>query len=346
MTWSKVNDGLLSIDATALGGASSASDFVGTSANGVFHITGDTASWADANNGLTATEIVALAADPTSPSTFWAAVQNGGVFRSTDGGATWSSARSGIPGTYVVFVAADPANANNPWAGGPDALYKSVNAGGSWTKTSLLDGSVRSFGFDAKTPSTLYAGTYLSLYRSTDSGATWTMPTNVTGGFGQFGTVNAIVVDPSNSRNVYAGTANGDTYGFFRSTDGGTSWANSNAGLNLGPYGSVTGLAVDPSTSSTLFATTSNGGVFRSINAGGSWSPYGAPLSNPMANALVVNSGGVFVGTQGADARQPRRDDRRRPAPLHGGGLPRCIRQRIGRPDTCARSAVRRPERP
>jgi photosystem II stability/assembly factor-like uncharacterized protein len=222
-----------------------------------------------------------------------------GLFRSTDGGTTWASSKSGIPGSYVLGVAADPTNANNLWAGGPDALYRSTNAGSSWTKTSLLDGSVLAFAFDAKTPSTLYAGSSNGLYRSTDSGATWAMPTNVTGGFGYFGTVNAIVVDPSNSRNVYAGTANGDTYGFFRSTDGGVTWANSNSGLNLGPYGSVTGLAVDPASSSTLYATTSNGGVFRSTNAGGTWSPYGAPLSNPMASALVVGSAGVFVATRG-----------------------------------------------
>src|SRR5437588_6129500 len=53
------------------------------------------------------------------------------------------------------------------------------------------------------------------------------------------GSISALVIDPQNTRTVYAATGNG----VFKTTDGGASWKQADAGLH-GPF--VVTLVIDP----------------------------------------------------------------------------------------------------
>lgn len=84
-------------------------------------------------------------------------------------------------------------------------------------------------------------------------------------------TIAALAIDPVNPTRIYAGTIGG---GFFKSTDGGSSW--SNIGLNA-RFG--TALAINFANPDVVYAGTADGGVcnanrplFTSTNGGASWS--------------------------------------------------------------------------
>jgi len=70
-------------------------------------------------------------------------------------------------------------------------------------------------------------------------------------------------MDPSNPSTLCVGTFGG---GVFRSTDGGASWTDVNAGL--GTPG-VLSLAIDPSMPTTLYRGTKGIGVFRQVDFDG-----------------------------------------------------------------------------
>lgn len=69
--------------------------------------------------------------------------------------------------------------------------------------------------------------------------------------------VNSVAVDPGDANVVYAATWNSG--GFYRSTDGGTTWVRRNEGLpkQLG----LESIAMDPVTPQRLFLGTT-GGIF------------------------------------------------------------------------------------
>ena len=73
--------------------------FVGTQGGGVFRSTDNGESWAGVNNGLTATNVRALASSPVDhifAGTF------GGVFRSTDNGDHWVAINNGLEFPFVI----------------------------------------------------------------------------------------------------------------------------------------------------------------------------------------------------------------------------------------------------
>jgi hypothetical protein len=137
--------------------------------------------------------------DPVNKRLF-AAKGTGGVWLSEDGGASWRSIGDTLPSTVVGAVAWSPANG----------------------------GTVLAVSGDPSTGSGGYTG-YGAFY-STNLGATWSKATGVPDGALGF----AIEVDPTDPLEVYAATS----FGLFRSTDGGKSYANTNL-----PTGTCAGIA-------------------------------------------------------------------------------------------------------
>ncbi len=116
-------------------------------------------------------------------------------------------------------------------AGVAGGVWKSVNAGASWTPlTDLLANlAVCTLAFDPKNPAILYAGTgegFLNgdgvrgagIFKTTDGGLGWTrLPSTNTSDFYY---VNDLVISATDSNRIYAATRTG----VWRSLDGGANW--------------------------------------------------------------------------------------------------------------------------
>ena len=70
------------------------------------------------------------------------------MFQSSDRGATWSASASGLSDSYIASLASDPTSPSTVYAGtahpftssNPERIFKSTDAGASWTRTSLSAG--------------------------------------------------------------------------------------------------------------------------------------------------------------------------------------------------------------
>ena len=134
---------------------------------------------------------------------------------------------------------------------------------------------------------------------STLGSGRWTQP--IPGGQ----SVRLLVIDPTNSSTLYAGTDGG----VMKSTDRGASWQPIVNGLTSL---SVFALAIDPADSSTLYAGTFRGGAFRSTDSGANWVEINNGLTSRSVFALAIDptnpsivyagsGGGVFKSTDGGD---------------------------------------------
>jgi photosystem II stability/assembly factor-like uncharacterized protein len=251
--------------------------------------------------------IRALTINPVTPGVAYAAVEMVGVAKSTDGGTTWAPASVGITGSILDIraFAIDPATPTTVYAGGEDGVFKSTDAGATWTLTPspIL---VEALAIDPITPTTLYAGTLDSgIHKTVNGGASW-----VPSGAGlTVPAVFALVIDPTTSATMYAATGDG----VFKSANGGTSWTPANSGFT---FFKTVSLAIDPADPLTLYAI--NGDVlFKTTNGAASWTLLGAPISvvalviDPTApNILyVAGAGSVFKSTDGGANWIPANSD-------------------------------------
>jgi photosystem II stability/assembly factor-like uncharacterized protein len=139
----------------------------------------------------------------------WSAGGDRGLFKTTDGGHTWKPVLSISPDTGITDVLMDPKNPDVLYAaalqrrravgqligGGPESgLFKSTNAGQTWTKLTRGLPTVElgriGLAVNWKNPRTIYALITAQLgqggfFRSDDAGATWTRIGRTTGGGGR-----------------------------------------------------------------------------------------------------------------------------------------------------------------
>ncbi len=131
--------------------------------------------------------------DPTTPQTMYAGTASAGVYKTTDGGSTWSQVNSGLSNLTV-------------WA----------------------------LAISASSPSTLYAGTSSSgVFKTTNGGTSWTQViTGITDSPLGIQSISVSQTDPNDVLCcVWDGATANVTTGMFRTTNGGTSWTGSNAGM-------------------------------------------------------------------------------------------------------------------
>jgi photosystem II stability/assembly factor-like uncharacterized protein len=150
---------------------------------------------------------------------------------------------------------------------------------------------------DPANPSTLYLGTY-RLYKTTDRGQSWDYtglslqtPTDCQSGE----CISAIAVAPSDDNYVYVGTNAGN---FYASSDGSATF--NLVGQGFGPIAKI---AVDPQKPQAVYITMvtfSGPRIEASDDAGASWNDISSNLPNIPITALVVNSGSIYVGTEGS----------------------------------------------
>ena len=241
-----------------------------------------------------------LRIDPVAPETLYAF--GPALIKSTDGGHTWTHIEPVVPGAIgpsfsleALDLRIDPKNAATLYASfGMWGVYKSVDAGGSWTASNNgmagLSGPFAAFAvaalwIDPGDSSNVYASAFCpqgnilcprgALFRSSDRGATWTAAHNPRGNW----KAAVLAVSRSSPATVFQGTnCSGPSgaitpemtvcsTGLFRSTDAGTTWTAVLSGLRSVR---VSDVAADPSNPATLIAA-AQGGVFRSADGGATW---------------------------------------------------------------------------
>ena len=247
----------------------------------------------------------AAAGIPNQPNVFYIGVVDGGVWKTTDYGRTWNPIFDDQPTGSIGAIAIAPSNPNVIYVGSGeglqrpdlstgDGIYKSTDAGKTWTHLALRDGQqIPQIVVDPRDPNRLFVAVLghpygpnpeRGIYRSTNGGATFERvlyKDENTGGVD-------VVLDPVDPTTVYAvlwearqapwenGQFSGPGSGVFKSTDGGTTWREIGKGLPAFEQDGLgrIGITVAPSMPSRMFATvdaTRNSGLYRSDDAGENW---------------------------------------------------------------------------
>lgn len=203
------------------------------------------------NMGLKSSEHISqIIVDPKDPNTIyvgaygpvWSEGGERGVYKSVDGGATWTCVKSVSSYTGCNDLVMDPRDSKVLYAafhqrmrkvftyigGGPEsAIYKSTDAGATWTKLEggLPSGEVGRIGLDISpvNPDMLYAVVEAKdgkggIYRTTNRGASWEKRS---GTFTSGNYYQEMTCDPHNAEKIYIT----DTYNKV-SYDGGKTVSN------------------------------------------------------------------------------------------------------------------------
>ena len=212
-----------------------------------------------------------------------------GIWRSIDSGDTWTRVREGLYGESAVrALVVHPKISNVFYAGVDDGVYRSDDLGESWRRLDsvLNDSPVWSIAIDPVDTNTLFAGTRpAAFFRSKDGGETWQKLSATIADecpAVRIPRVTALMVDPLDHRNVWAGI---EVDGVRRSRDGGDTWENVTGGINDLDIHDFTITAGPPKTLLTITPRE----VFLSTDDGATWSPgeaagqVSAPYCRPVA---------------------------------------------------------------
>ena len=246
-----------------------------TDTGGVFRSTDGGEHWSEANEGIGARYVGAIAVDPHHAGGVYAGAEAGRVFRSTDAGTTWKELASPTSRVGVTVVALDPVRPGLLYVGtNSEGVYWTTDDGVKWSRPSgsMSHGTVWNLMFD-RTPGSLFVGTHDGLFRSANAGASWTASNR---GLRSWNVL-ALALDPASPGTLYAGTA----AAIYKSSDAGQSWNELQANLY------VSAIAVDPRATSTLYAAT-HMGVIKSTDGGTKWAALhlvASPADAPAAAA-------------------------------------------------------------
>ena len=155
----------------------------------------------------------------------------------------------------------------------------------------------------ARPAATLIAGTSAGPYRSTDGGATWKQlfVANTDSTLKGLPKLNALVVDPQNPSNVYAGASYTGPNAFLRSTDGGQTWSVVSA-TSFGFKAGASGLAIDPVMTNVMYASTPQQGIAVTTNGGLTWTLPAVP--NPLPGRKGGTPGQASIAGVATDPNQ------------------------------------------
>lgn len=189
---------------------------------------------------------------PTDPNTAYLGAAAGGIWKTSNGGTTWLDKSGSLSRLTFGGIAIDPNNPNVVYAGTGEAiwfynnvtyegngLYKTIDGGDNWTHITNGFGTQTQFSDIEVNPgnsnvilASLGSGNWNNafpnnegVWRSSDAGTTWTRTLNVQDAFD-------VAFHPSSSLLAYAACGDqSSSSGFYRSTDGGVNWIQSNTGL-------------------------------------------------------------------------------------------------------------------
>jgi len=218
----------------------------------------DNWQWVKHTTGMSATTTVcSFVQDTTNTNILYAYTLSNGLYKTIDGGANWTTINTGLPllkSSRWCFgngeIAIDPNNNQIIYSVIDGQVYKTINGGTNWSFSST--------------------GTSVT---STDGTVTDEL-------------LAGIIIDPTNSNHLYAGTvASGFSGGVFESENAGATWVQIEG---FSPSGMIGGvgfndawpLVIDPSDTTRLYYFSFHDENASSSDAGVSWKKIEFPNSS------------------------------------------------------------------
>jgi hypothetical protein len=253
------------------------------------------AGWTSAGPELT--QVNAVSADASDDAAVYAtgslfAASQSALYRSRDAARSWTALEEASQGEFFAEIYADPRGGGRIFAGSQASgagtrFTRSTDSGRSWSALMTIpETCVPSFAPGPAADAIVVAcGT--RAFASPDAGATWSEPAN------PFTEPVKLTPAPGGVVLAYGASA------FFRSGDGGATWTR--AGVAPAACPGMLSLRSDPANGSVLLAGTGMigaggfqcGGVFRSSDAGATWT------ATPLSGVYVTD---VRVGPAGTGA--------------------------------------------
>ena len=240
---------------------------------------------------------------PNKPNLYYFGAAGGGVWKTENGGDHWKNISDGFFGGSIGSVTVSKSDPNVIYVGGGEktvrgnvssgyGVWKSIDAGKSWSFSGLENSRhIPRISVDPNDHNIVYAGVLGDIYKSTEDrglyksingGESWEkiLFSNKDSG------IVDLIIDPTNSRIIYASTWNvkrtpyslssgGDGSALWKSVDSGKTWKE--ISLNLGFPDStlgIIGVTVSPANNNKVWAIVENkdkGGLYLSNDGGESW---------------------------------------------------------------------------
>ena len=228
-----------------------------------------------------------------------------GVWKSTDGGATFQETglnQNNSP-TRMNDIYIHPDNSNILWVATNGGVYKTTNAGTTWTNTQ--SGNIRDIKIKPGDPNTVYAVSSSTFYKSTNAGDSFSASANglpVTG--------NRLIIDvtPANPNVIYlVRAAGGNNFGgVYKSSDSGDNFTQTAETANIFESNQAwydLALAVSDTDEDELYVgvlniwkSTDGGDDFVPIN---SWFQHNASYTHADIHFLRFYDGDLYCGSDG-----------------------------------------------
>ena len=233
---------------------------------------------------------------------YYMGTAGGGVWKTEDAGNTWEPISDGYYGGSIGALAVSESDPNIIYVGEGEqtlrgnvssgmGMWKSLDAGETWEYIGLPKSEhISRIRIHPKNPNIVYVGVIgnlwkpnneRGLYKTIDGGKSWSKILFVSDKAG----VGDIILDPNNSRIIYASTwemkrngyrmdSGGPDSKVFRSYDEGETWEDISEfnGLPSFPWG-IVGIAISPVNSKRIWMMieADEGGVYRSDDGGNNW---------------------------------------------------------------------------
>src|SRR3954466_3302202 len=219
--------------------------------------------------------------DPKNPSVWYVASAFGGLWKTTNRGITFTPIFDEQGSFTLCCVVVDPKDSNIVWVGSGenasqrsahfgDGVYKSTDAGNTWTNVGLQSSEhIGKIVIDPRNSNVVYVasqgplwseGGERGLYKTADGGATWNAVLTISADTG----VSDVVFDPKNPDILYSSSyqrrravgqmiGGGPEGGIFKSTNAGKTWTKLTNGLPKDDVGRIA-LGVDPRNPKRVYA--------------------------------------------------------------------------------------------
>ena len=299
-SWSDLNDGMNITQYYKISQSTMDTSLVlaGAQDNGS-HMRSSTMNWSEVTGG----DGMDNGVDATNDNLLYTSVYYGDFYKSSNGGAFFSGINTLSPagsGNWVTPFNTDPVTANTIYAGFKK-LWKSTNAGSSWTATSSANvaGNANMDEFEIAPSNTnyIYALINGNIYKSTNGGSTWSSITP-SGSLSFGNNITGVAIDADDEDHIaisisgFTGTTKA-----IESFNAGVTWSNISSGL---PNVPATAVIFEGGSSDGIYVGTDIGVYYKS-SVYPNWVSFNENLPNVIISdfELYEDDALLRIGTYG-----------------------------------------------